>query len=1217
GTPGVHSVRSADVAVTASGLSVQPSKQDFAQELSSAVAQASAVAEALAVVTVEDVVTPSIGATTSVDTRQGVNVSEGDAAMRADVARHTYGADGTGIGVAVISSSVASLALTQARGELPAVTVLPGQSGNELNIGDEGTAMLEVVHDIAPGARLLFATAFGGGQAQYAQNIRDLQAAGADVIVDDVSYFEEPVFQDGPIAQAVEDVSAAGTLYFSSAGNSGNLQDRTSSTWEGDFRSSGVFAPDGGGDYLEFGPEGGGQYTNPITFASFARFRRVHLQWSDPVGTSGNDYDLYVLDAAGNVIGQSTDVQDGDDAPFEEVDLPYSGQPRRVVVERKNGAAARFLHVSIYAGSFAPSRTDTQPAYATTGATYGHSSAESAISVAAAPAAAARSVNEPSGPYPGSFTGAQVSELFSSEGPRRMFYEADGTPYNDDLSAGGGVVRAKPDVTAADGVQTSQPSFNPFFGTSAAAPHAAAVAALLRSAGGTATATRDALESTALDIEAPGDDPVTGRGIVMADSALAALGLRARALLDVGTPVVTPLGDRDAGVEPGEDALVDLPLRNISATTATAVSAVVTTTTPGVTLVGSAVIYPDIPPDKAAGAVVPVRLTIASDCACGTRVALQVDVTYADGRRLQAPVTVVLGSQGPTIATPYTGAPVPIPDPSVVLRPITAAVTLAPALIGDLDLSIDGSSCTSTSGATTVGLDHSYVSDLTLTLIAPSGTSAELSVRRGGAARNLCQLRFDDEAASPISSLPTPTTRATAGTVTGSYRPEAPLSVFDGEQAGGTWRLEAVDHVSEDTGTIRAFSVHVRPLTCDTRAAVPVGVDDQYDATQDTPLVVPSPGVLANDTDPPGYGLTAVVATQPARGSVTLAADGGFTYVPTAGTSGPDTFTYVADAGGLQSAPATVTIDVAKVNRPPTAMADSYSTDQDVALSVPAPGLLANDTDPDGDPLTAAVVQSTTHGTVTVTSGGGFSYQPGAGYAGPDSFTYTVSDGTATSAPVTVSLTVTPVQVPQAITFAGPSSPGVVGASVPLVATASPSGLPVTFRLGSSSTPGACTLNGTTLTYTGPGTCVVAADQAGSARYLPATTVTRSVVVAYTASGFTSPRPRSTLLKSGSTVHVRFVLRTADGNALPATTAVALAAAKAVTVTLTGPRVSATTAVCTWDRVGLQFQCQIKTAPGLRTGTTNPHTLTATQAVRAAGPGTSSVTLASQVIFFK
>ena len=134
--------------------------------------------------------------------------SQGDYAHAAAAARLTFGVDGTGVKVGVISDSVDYLTNSQALGDLPAsLTVLPGQSG--VPGSGEGTAMLEIVHDLAPGAQLYFATAFNG-EASFAQNILDLRAVGCDIIVDDVGYFDESPFQDAVIAQAVNSVTASG-----------------------------------------------------------------------------------------------------------------------------------------------------------------------------------------------------------------------------------------------------------------------------------------------------------------------------------------------------------------------------------------------------------------------------------------------------------------------------------------------------------------------------------------------------------------------------------------------------------------------------------------------------------------------------------------------------------------------------------------------------------------------------------------------------------------------------------------------------------------------------------------------------------------------------------------------------------------------------------------------------------------------------------------------
>ena len=174
---------------------------------------------------------------------------------------------GVGVKVCVLSDGVDSLAASQAAGELPAVDVLPGQEGD----GDEGTAMLEIVHDLAPNAELGFATAFTS-DASFADNIRALRFdAGCDVIVDDVLYFNESPFQDGPIAQSVNAVTADGALYFSSAGNEGNTLDGTSGNYEGDFVDSGRAVGKFAGAAHDFDPGAGVQVFEPISAESSAR----------------------------------------------------------------------------------------------------------------------------------------------------------------------------------------------------------------------------------------------------------------------------------------------------------------------------------------------------------------------------------------------------------------------------------------------------------------------------------------------------------------------------------------------------------------------------------------------------------------------------------------------------------------------------------------------------------------------------------------------------------------------------------------------------------------------------------------------------------------------------------------------------------------------------------------------------------------------------------
>jgi VCBS repeat-containing protein len=193
------------------------------------------------------------------------------------------------------------------------------------------------------------------------------------------------------------------------------------------------------------------------------------------------------------------------------------------------------------------------------------------------------------------------------------------------------------------------------------------------------------------------------------------------------------------------------------------------------------------------------------------------------------------------------------------------------------------------------------------------------------------------------------------------------------------------------------------------RNITPVAVNDAYVAAKNTPLSVAAPGVLGNDTGGNGNPLTAALVAGPAHGTLNLNANGSFAYTPAANFTGTDTFTYKASDGTAQSNTATVTITVNAVNGAPVATNDAYTTNEDTPLEVPAPGVLANDNDPDGDPLTAWVGPGTSHGTLNLNANGSFTYTPAANFNGTDTFTYHASDGPLDSDPATVTITVNPV----------------------------------------------------------------------------------------------------------------------------------------------------------------------------------------------------------------
>ena len=188
----------------------------------------------------------------------------------------------------------------------------------------------------------------------------------------------------------------------------------------------------------------------------------------------------------------------------------------------------------------------------------------------------------------------------------------------------------------------------------------------------------------------------------------------------------------------------------------------------------------------------------------------------------------------------------------------------------------------------------------------------------------------------------------------------------------------------------------------------PVAVNDSFSTAEDTALIVAGPGVLANDTDPDvGDLLTAVLATGPAHGTLTLNSDGSFTYTPHLNFFGSDSFTYRAHDGQLPSDLATVSLTITPVNDAPVANNDSATTNEDFAVTV---AVRSNDTDVDFNALTVSQFSQGTNGTVILRPDGNLIYMPNANFFGTDTFTYRVRDtGLLESNEATVSVTVAPV----------------------------------------------------------------------------------------------------------------------------------------------------------------------------------------------------------------
>ncbi|HEY7280300.1 MAG TPA: Ig-like domain-containing protein, partial [Actinomycetota bacterium] len=319
----------------------------------------------------------------------------------------------------------------------------------------------------------------------------------------------------------------------------------------------------------------------------------------------------------------------------------------------------------------------------------------------------------------------------------------------------------------------------------------------------------------------------------------------------------------------------------------------------------------------------------------------------------------------------------PRPLPSAIFAFLVALMTLGVATAASADDSITASDDA-----------YSTVHDVTLTKNANDGVLFNDTDTFGNP-----QVALDQDVAHGSLTL------GTDGAV--SYSPDAAYVGPD----SFTYHLTDVDQNSDPV------SSNVATVTISVTNADPSAGDDSYSMTQGQTLMEDAnDGVLSNDSDADGDAITAQRLTDVSHGTLTFNSDGSFTYTPNAPFFGTDHFTYEADdAFGGTSDPAMVTITVNPPdNSPPTADDDSYSTSQGTELDVDAPGVLSNDTDPDGDTLSAAKVgPGPSHGTLTFNSDGSFTYTPNAPFQGTDHFTYQASDGHGgTSDPATVTITV-------------------------------------------------------------------------------------------------------------------------------------------------------------------------------------------------------------------
>ncbi len=430
--------------------------------------------------------------------QSGAVDTAGNSILRADQARAAFGVSGAGVPIGVISDGAVNRAASIASGDLPpqGAILRPGS-------GDEGTAMMEIVHDLAPGSPLLF---FGIGvppatSFQMAAGINALAAAGARVIVDDIVMPDQPKFEDGIIAQTTRNFATGGRLYVTSANNYALRHYRAQ------YNPVNFPATFGGVSYLRVhnyvvvGTDTANRFTVPAGCSV-----QVFLQWNNRFGAASDDFDLALVRASDGVVLQfSADIQSGTQNPYEMLTWTNSTvSPQTVFVgiaEFNLSSPASTITLDYFVIDncglgLTPLLQYTVP----DASVWGQGAVSEVLSVAAVDA------KNP----------AQI-QPYSARGPGAISFPVPES-------------RAVPNITGVVCVQTwvGQLGFfqNPFCGTSAAAPHVAAIAALLieRAPALSSSQYRAILTGTAVDLGPPGFDFTYGFGRADAFAAVQSIG---------------------------------------------------------------------------------------------------------------------------------------------------------------------------------------------------------------------------------------------------------------------------------------------------------------------------------------------------------------------------------------------------------------------------------------------------------------------------------------------------------------------------------------------------------------------------------------------------------------------------------------------------------------------------------------------------------------------
>ena len=434
---------------------------------------------------------------TAIATNAGEQKTEGDLLVRSNGIREVFGVAGKNIRVGVIGNGAESLNLSRKAGELSNVDV------QSVGTGDEGTAMLEIIHDIAPEADLSF-HAYGNSSETFKTAVTDLAKSGCNVICDDLYFFHQPFLQDGDVADHIKKILSQypDLIYVTVSGNFAPLH------YQGSWKAGNQAGPNQ--TYQDFG--GGDQAINITLFPD--EYIIATLQWDDPWGQATTDYDLLLTESrSGKVLGISNFTQNGTADPFEH--LVYN--PEGTVPEKlslaiiRNGQTQTPNILELFIRGVDPQGVEESFMKEPRDSIFGHAAVEEVITVGSV---------EPAEPF-------SISPD-SSQGPVTIRYPVV-------------TKRWKPDICAPTNVNVSGAGNfpSPFPGTSAAAPHVAGVIAQLRSA--FPDIPRDELKKviydTADDLGAPGWDETYGYGLLNAERAYRVLFEQKKAPLNSnGTP---------------------------------------------------------------------------------------------------------------------------------------------------------------------------------------------------------------------------------------------------------------------------------------------------------------------------------------------------------------------------------------------------------------------------------------------------------------------------------------------------------------------------------------------------------------------------------------------------------------------------------------------------------------------------------------------------------